>query len=92
MFAGGKLAPRERAAAGATLGRLGDPRFLENTWFLPDEPLLGFVGIAEGSFRLGTSPEDIAALVARFPRQKAIFESEGPQHDDVRDACLQPQL
>ncbi|MCK6585774.1 MAG: NACHT domain-containing protein, partial [Anaerolineales bacterium] len=37
-----------RASAGDTLARLGDPRFDENNWQLPKEPLLGFVHIPAG--------------------------------------------
>ncbi|MEP7010681.1 MAG: SUMF1/EgtB/PvdO family nonheme iron enzyme [Acidobacteriota bacterium] len=43
----------ERTAAGTTLWALGDPRFNEETWFLPKDPLLGFVEIQEGNFRMG---------------------------------------
>lgn len=30
--------------------------FLDNTWFLPDEPLLGFVQIPAGPFTMGSNP------------------------------------
>lgn len=30
--------------------------FLHNAWFLPDEPLLGFVRIPSGSFTMGSNP------------------------------------
>ncbi|MGH8631750.1 MAG: NACHT domain-containing protein, partial [Burkholderiales bacterium] len=50
LLVGGHLSPRERAAAGSTLGRLGDLRFHADARFLPDEPLLGFVEIPAGSF------------------------------------------
>ncbi|RMH77780.1 MAG: NACHT domain-containing protein, partial [Calditrichaeota bacterium] len=40
----------ERVAAGNALARLGDPRFREEAWFLPDEPLLGFIEIPAGTF------------------------------------------
>lgn len=36
---------------------LGDPsRFRSDAWFLPDEPLLGFVEVGAGSFRMGSDP------------------------------------
>ena len=54
----GKLSPVERARAGDTLAELGDPRFNPTTWFLPDEPLLGFVGIPAGPFLLGSDPTE----------------------------------
>jgi formylglycine-generating enzyme required for sulfatase activity len=43
--------------------------------------LLGFVEIPQGPFRMGTTPEEIAALVARFPDAKWLIETEGPQHE-----------
>jgi formylglycine-generating enzyme required for sulfatase activity len=81
LIAGGKLSPRERAMAGTTLGRLGDPRFRADAWYLPEEPLLGFVEIPEGSFRMGTAAEDIPSLVERLGGERAWYEREVPQHE-----------
>lgn len=53
LLAIGALTPLERAAAGDTLARLGDPRFDENAWFLPKDPLFGFKRIPAGSFIMG---------------------------------------
>ena len=50
----GKLAPRERVEAGRRLGHLGDPRFREELWGLPDEEMLGFVRIPAGPFWMGS--------------------------------------
>jgi formylglycine-generating enzyme required for sulfatase activity len=51
-----------RAAAGTALGRLGDPRFREDAWFLPAfnrsgqaDPLLGFIKISTGRFWMGST-------------------------------------
>ena len=51
-----------RASAGTALGRLGDPRFNEQAWFLPaagaggsPEPLLGFVEVPAGDFWMGSN-------------------------------------
>ena len=61
----------DRCELGAALGRMGDPRFREDAWFLPDEPLLGFVEVPAGPFRMGSDkPHDSGAL-----------ESETPQHE-----------
>ncbi|MDM8536508.1 SUMF1/EgtB/PvdO family nonheme iron enzyme [Desulfobacterales bacterium HSG17] len=49
----GVLKPVERVEAGNVLGRLGDIRFREDAWFLPDELLLGFVEIPAGEFLMG---------------------------------------
>jgi formylglycine-generating enzyme required for sulfatase activity len=36
----------------------GNPHFREDAWYLPDEPLLGFVEITVGSFWMGSDDED----------------------------------
>lgn len=67
----GALQPVERATAGNTLGRLDDPRFRPDAWYLPDEPLLGFVEIPAEPFLMGSNPHhDTGAL-----------ENEQPQHE-----------
>ena len=50
-----RLRASERATAGDTLARLGDPRFRPDAWYLPDEPLLGFVEIPAGPFVMGSN-------------------------------------
>lgn len=81
----------ERALAGTTLARLGDPRFDPDRWFLPREPLLGFVEIPAGTFLMGTNPQgdpeaeewetpqhevDLPAYyIARFPVTVAQFRA-----------------
>jgi formylglycine-generating enzyme required for sulfatase activity len=75
-----RLTPRERASAGDTLARLGDPRFNENIWYLPQEPLLGFVHIPEGEFLLGTREEDIKGLMETFGGDQDWYERETQQH------------
>ncbi len=59
------VAPAQlRAAAGDTLGRLGDPRFDDGPLFLPcryrdePEPTHGFVEIAAGPFAMGSQKGD----------------------------------
>lgn len=47
------LPATERAIAGKTLAKLGDPRFDPDLWFLPREPLLGFIEVPAGPFRMG---------------------------------------
>ncbi len=51
-----QAATRERVSAGDALAYLGDPRFREDAWYLPDEPMLGFVEIPEGPFLMGSDP------------------------------------
>ncbi len=53
LLESGKLAPKERVAAGNTLGVLGDPRFDPERWFLPCGETLGFVKIPAGKFIMG---------------------------------------
>jgi formylglycine-generating enzyme required for sulfatase activity len=70
LLAGGHLGPVERAAAGDTLAELGDPRFREDAWYLPHDPLLGFVEIPEGPFVMGS--DEAQDEMAR--------DNEQPQH------------
>ena len=49
----GALSSSERVEAGNILAKIGDPRFRADAFYLPDEPLLGFVEIPEGSFMMG---------------------------------------
>jgi len=63
---------RERALAGKTLAKLGDPRFDPDRWFLLNEPLLGFVEVPAGLFQIGEGKEqhELALpkfLISRFP-------------------------
>jgi formylglycine-generating enzyme required for sulfatase activity len=71
LLRGGHLSAVERAEAGDVLAQLGDPRFREDAWFLPDEPLLGFVEIPEGPFLMGSDPTQ-----DRYARDR-----EQPQHE-----------
>ncbi len=63
--------PLERALAGRTLAMLGDPRFDPDRWFLPAEPLLGFVEIPAGKFIMGSDKR----------KDKAAEDRETPQHE-----------
>ncbi len=63
------LPASERALAGKTLARLGDPRFDLERGFLPREPLLGFIEVPAGTFVIGSDPSDSQTL-----------ENESPQH------------
>jgi len=85
------LAATERAACGNALARLGDPRFRSEAWFLPGEPLLGFVEIPAGEFLMGSDKKkDSQAYddelkqhkiklptfyIARYPVTVAQFQS-----------------
>lgn len=61
---------RNRHEAGKALGLIGDTRFRADTWYLPDEPLLGFVKIAAGPFIMGSDPQ----------RDKEVSAHERPAH------------
>jgi len=74
------LAARERAACGDILARLGDPRFRPEAWYLPDEPLLGFVEILDGPFLMGSDEKQHKVTlplyyIARYPVTVAQFQS-----------------
>ncbi len=64
----GALTPPERAAAGRTLGLLGDPRFRPDAFYLPDEPLLGFLEVPAGPFQMGSKEGDPGAYNNEFPQ------------------------
>ncbi len=86
LLEGRHLAPRERAEAGDVLGKLGDPRFDPDFYFLPrryrgePEPLLGFVEVPAGPSLMGTREEDIPALLERFGGEREWYEDEVPEH------------
>jgi formylglycine-generating enzyme required for sulfatase activity len=65
------LTPVERARVGDVLARLGDPRFRADTWYLPDEPLLGFVEIPASPFLMGSDKT----------RDARADDDELPQHE-----------
>ncbi|PJI37864.1 MAG: hypothetical protein CTR54_22790, partial [Rhizobium sp.] len=66
-----RLPATERALAGDNLAALGDPRFDANLWYLPDEPLLGFIEIPAGPFTMGSDQQ----------RDGEAFDDEFPQHE-----------
>jgi len=65
-----RLRPVERAAAGATLARLDDPRFRVDAWYALAEPLLGFRRIPAGPFLMGSD----------LTRNADASAAEQPQH------------
>jgi formylglycine-generating enzyme required for sulfatase activity len=74
------LPARERALTGKTLAILGDPRFDPDRWFLPREPLLGFVKVPAGPFLMGEGKEQHevtlpAFFISRYPVTVAQFRS-----------------
>ncbi|HYO16622.1 MAG TPA: DUF4062 domain-containing protein [Thermoanaerobaculia bacterium] len=74
----GDLPARERALAGKTLAAIGDPRFDPDRWFLPREPLLGFVEVPAGPFLMGQGKERHEVtlptfFISRYPVTVAQF-------------------
>ena len=75
------LPPLERVEAGRHLAKLGDPRFREDAWALPDESLLGFVEIPAGPFQMGETGETRSIeipytyYIARYPVTQAQFQA-----------------
>jgi formylglycine-generating enzyme required for sulfatase activity len=70
MTADRAVGPTLRAAAGDALGRLGDPRFRADAWYLPGEPMLGFLEVPEGTFLMGSEKE----------QDPEAYDDELPQH------------
>ncbi len=66
----GELPAVERVTAGDVLAQLGDPRFRADAWYLPDEPLLGFVEVPPGLFLMGSDKA----------RDQDAWDDELPQH------------
>jgi formylglycine-generating enzyme required for sulfatase activity len=71
MRADAVLEPSQRADIGNVLVPLGDPRFRADAWYLPDEPLLGFVEIPAGPFLMGSDPS----------QDRNARDREQPQHE-----------
>lgn len=74
----GKLNRRERVEAGNLLSKIGDSRFDSKRWYLPNEPLMGFVEIPAGSFIMGEFDEQHEVMlpsfyIARYPVTVAQF-------------------
>ncbi len=91
LLKGGHLSPAERAAAGNSLARLGDPRFREDAWYLPADEMLGFVEIPEGPFTMGEGKEEHPLdlptyYIARWPvtvaQFRAFVEDSGHKPED----------
>ena len=66
----GERPATERARAGDALAALGDPRFDPEHWYLPREPLLGFVPVPAGEFLMGSDPQ----------KDPEAYDEEQPQH------------
>jgi formylglycine-generating enzyme required for sulfatase activity len=90
LLQAGALAAGERAAAGDVLAQVGDPRFAADAWYLPAEPLLGFIEVPAGPFIMGRDPaveEEVKAweqphevalptyYMARYPVTVAQFRA-----------------
>lgn len=60
-----------RCRAGSALGRIGDPRFNADAWFLPTDARLGFVEIPAGPFTMGSDKRP----------DKVAYDEETPQHE-----------
>jgi formylglycine-generating enzyme required for sulfatase activity len=78
-----------RCRVGTTLGRLGDPRFHdESRWCLPVDPMTGFVEVPAGEFVMGEEPERHLLLpsfwIARYPvtvAQYAVFAAASKREE-----------
>ncbi len=57
LLASTQLPATERALAGSNLARLGDPRFDPDVWYLPADPVLGFLALPAARYPLGREPQ-----------------------------------
>jgi len=97
-----RVKPPLRAQAGDNLAKLGDPRFRPDAWYLPDDPMLGFIEIPAGSFTMGAGKEahelDMYTFyIARYPvtvaQFRAFVEASGYEigdFDALRDPDTRP--
>ena len=94
LLQAGALPFEERYQCGQYLASLGDPRFSTEANHLPDEPLQGFVPVAEGEFGMGEQglPVDVRTFyIARYhttvAQYRAFVDAAGSKPEDAR--CLQ---
>jgi hypothetical protein len=92
---------KERVSAGDALALVGDPRFRPDAWYLPSEPLLGFVEMPEGPFLMGNEGSDDEQpqhkltlpgyYIARYPVTVAQFQAfvEVSEYEPARERSLQ---
>ncbi len=65
-----RVLSEDRERIKQTLVDLGDARFRADAWYLPDEPLLGFVEIPAGAFHMGSDKQ----------RDRLALNDECPAH------------
>jgi len=70
IMRGDTLPAIERVNAGNILDKLGDDRFNKDYFYLPDDPMLGFVEIPGGEFIMGSDKK----------KDNDTFDRETPQH------------
>jgi hypothetical protein len=63
----------DRAQAGDALAEVGDLRFRADAWYLPDEPLLGFVEIPTGPFLMGNDDQLASLWLKASPQHKVTL-------------------
>ena len=93
IIQGDELPALERVKAGDSLAVLGDPRFDPECWYLPREPMLGFVDVPAGVFVMGGDgrehPVELPAYyIARYPttvaQYRAFVEESGYESASAR--------
>ena len=85
------LSPGQRVAAGNALAQLVDPRFRQDAWALPDDPLLGFVEIPSGPFLMGSDPaQDPTAYPDEVPPHEIFGTAFGVRQLDAQSERRPP--
>jgi formylglycine-generating enzyme required for sulfatase activity len=64
-----------RAQAGDALASIGDSRFRADAWYLPDDPLLGFVEIPAGPFLMGSNDKRNSHLLKASPQHTLTLQT-----------------
>ena len=79
IMEGDRLPALERVYAGNALAVLGDPRFNQDSWYLPDDDKLGFAEVPAGSFWMGSDKR----------RDQDAYGDETPRHPvDLSDFLM----
>lgn len=62
----GRMPNKKKLILGELIDQAGDLRFSKEHWYLPSDPMLGFIKIPEGPFYMGTREEEVQYLIDEY--------------------------
>jgi formylglycine-generating enzyme required for sulfatase activity len=62
----GRIPNKKKSILGEMIDQAGDIRFSKDHWYLPSDPMYGFIEIPEGPFYMGTREEEIQYLIDEY--------------------------